>query len=677
MDAALLDALFAQSAVGLIVLDPDLRVLRANSLVDAAHVREMIGDHFTDVYRLDRPDRVAEVLRGVLDGEGPVHGRPVRGRLRRLPGPDRSFKVSAYRLDGPGDRPLGLLAAVVDVTGRERARCREECLAAVREAVGGSLDVADTCRALVGALVPGFADLAVVEVVDDVLRGAEPPVGPLGPDVPLRRADPDGGTRHLPFRTPYALAVSDLRPRLVQLTPDTAWLDADPDSARLIRSTGAHSLIAVPLTLRGAVLGLVSLYRCGDTEPYGEDDVSLARTAATRTALSIDNARRYERDHVIASTVQRRLLPQDDGDQAAVETAHVLLPGHDSGCWFDTIALSGARTALVVGSVAGQGLQTAIAMGQLRTVIQALAGLDLEPDEMLARLNDTAERLAVERAALPRADALHSEPLAAACVYGVYDPFTRTCTLARAGNPAPVVVAPDGSARPLDVPEGPSLFSADSAPFATATITLEEGSLLAFCTEALLPDAEAAARIGEALAEPGRGLRDLCDAVVYGLPAGSRPDGAALLLVRTGTVPANRVATWDLAHDRTTPATARVLVRDRLQGWNLDEDTIDATELIVSELVTNAVRYGTPPLRLRLLLGATLTCEVHDSSEVAPHLRHARTADEGGRGLFIVSQLATHWGTRHGPQGKTLWTEQDLPLPPGRAGAGRGRPQGE
>ncbi|MEV5686633.1 SpoIIE family protein phosphatase [Streptomyces sp. NPDC052164] len=677
MDTALLDTLFAQSAVGLVVLDPDLRVVRANSLVDAAHVQEMIGDHFTDVYRLDRPDLADEVLRGVLAGEGPVHGRLVRGRLRRLPGADRSFKVSAYRLDGPGDRPLGLLAAVVDVTERERARCREECLAAVREAVGGSLDVAETCRALVGALVPEFADLAVVEVVDDVLRGAEPPVGPLGPDVPLRRADPDGGTRHLSFRTPYALAVSDLRPRLVQLTPDTAWLDADPDSARLIRSADAHSLIAVPLTLRGAVLGLLSLYRCGDTEPYDEHDVSLARTAATRTALSIDNARRYERDHVIASTVQRRLLPQYDGDQAAVETAHVLLPGRDSGCWFDTIALSGARTALVVGSVAGQGLQTAIAMGQLRTVIQALAGLDLEPDEMLARLNDTAERLAVERAALPRADALHDEPLAAACVYAVYDPFTRTCTLARAGNPAPVVVAPDGSARPLDVPEGPGLFSADSAPFATATLILEEGSLLAFCTEALLPDADAAARIREALAEPGRGLPELCDAVVYGLPAGSRPDGAALLLVRTGTVPANRVATWDLPHDRTTPATARVLVRDRLQGWNLDEDTIDATELIVSELVTNAVRYGTPPLRLRLLLGATLTCEVHDSSEVAPHLRHARTADEGGRGLFIVSQLATHWGTRHGPQGKTLWTEQDLPAPPGPASAGRGRPAGE
>lgn len=93
----------------------------------------------------------------------------------------------------------------------------------------------------------------------------------------------------------------------------------------------------------------------------------------------------------------------------------------------------------------------------------------------------------------------------------------------------------------------------------------------------------------------------------------------------------------------------------------MDEATTDATELIVSELITNAVRYGTPPLQLRLILDRTLTCEVHDSSRVSPHLRHARTVDEGGRGLFIVSRLAAHWGTRYSSDGKALWTEQELP----------------
>ncbi|MEV8003238.1 SpoIIE family protein phosphatase [Streptomyces parvus] len=685
-DEALLAALFSQSAVGLAVLDPQLRLVRANSLIEGVDTGEYAGLPVNEVFRLDDPDGSEQLMKRVLAGEGPVRDHLVRGRLRRIPG-DRQFLTSLYRLQGPGgpDAPaLGLMVAVEDVTERERARAREAVLAAVRDAVGGSLDTATTCRDFADALTPGFADLAVVEVVDDVLRGAEPPVGPMPPGTPLRRAasgrcdsvreaveggsgargSAAGSTRHLPVRTPYALAAADLRARLVPLGPDTPWLGTDPDGARAVAETGAHSLIVVPLTLRGAVLGLVSLYRCRASEPFDENDVSLAVTAATRAALAIDNARRYEREHVIASTVQRRLLPQTERRQAAVDTAHVLLPGRDSGCWFDTIALSGARTALVVGGVAGEGLQSAIAMGQLRTVIQALAGLDLEPEEVLARLKETADRLAHERASLPPADGLHGEPLSAGCVYGVYDPFTRTCTVARAGHPAPLIVGPDGRAVPLDVPEGPGLFSTDSALFAPATVTLEVGSLLAFCTAELLSGDRAPERITRALARTDRSLQQLGDDIVYALPDDTRAAGAALLLARTSTVSDHLVATWGLADEATTPATARVLVRDRLQGWGLDEDTVDATELIVSELVTNAVRYGTPPLRLRLLLDSTLTCEVHDGSTAAPHLRHARTVDEGGRGLFIVSRLASHWGARHGPDGKVLWTEQELPDDP-------------
>lgn len=677
LDDALLKALFTQSAIGLFVLDPQLRLVRTNSLVEGVDTEEYIGLRFTEAFRLDDPAGSEQLLKRVLAGEGSVRDHLVRGRLRRIPG-DRMFLVSAYRLEGPdgaGGPALGLLSAVVDVTERERARAREATLADVRDAVGGSLDVATTCRSFIDALVTGFADLAVIEVVDEVLRGADPPVGPLPAGTPLRRAAsgrcetlggdaagrPAGGIRRLPLRTPYALAVGDLRPRREPLTADTSWLDADPDGSRVLVETGAHSLIVVPLTLRGAVLGLVSLYRCGASEPFDEEDVSVAASAATRAALAIDNARRYEREHVIASTVQRRLLPQAERHQAAVETAHVLLPGRDSGCWFDTIALSGARTALVVGGVAGEGLQTAIAMGQLRTVIQALAGLDLEPEEVLARLKETADRLADERAALPPSDSLQGEPLRAGCVYGVYDPFTRTCTVARAGHPAPLIVGPDGRVVRLDVPEGPGLFDADSDLFAPATVTLEEGSVLALCTAELLADDRAEERITRTLARPGRSLQQIGDDIVYDLPDDTRSAGAALLLARTGTVSDHRVATWDLAQERTTPATARLLVRDRLQGWGLDEDTVDSTELIVSELVTNAVRYGTPPLRLRLLLDTTLTCEVHDGSTASPHLRHARTVDEGGRGLFIVSRLAAHWGARHGPDGKVLWTEQDLP----------------
>ncbi|AXE76224.1 SpoIIE family protein phosphatase [Streptomyces atratus] len=673
LGAAVLHTLFAQSAVGLHVLDTQLRVVRANPLSDVVPAELLAGRHFTDAYHLEQPGKAERILRGVLDTGVASRDQVIRGRLQDAPGPSRSLKVSVYRLDDADGRALGLLAAVVDINEQEKARVRAACLAAVRTRVGRSLDVAATCEGLVEAVVPVFADVAVVEVVDEVLRGSDPPTGPLGSDVPLRRAAVRGlgadghrdglvgEMRRLPARTPYALSASDLRPRLVQIGPRTPWLDADPDSARMIEATRAHSLIVVPLKLHGTVLGLVSLYRCPGAEPYEENDVPLALTAAAHVALSVDNARRYERNHVIASTVQHRLLPQRDGDRIAVETAHVLLPGRNSGCWFDTIGLSGARTALIIGNVEGPGLQAAITMGQLRTVIHALAGLDLEPDEVLARLSDIAGRLAVERASLPPDDRLHRESPEATCMYAVYDPFSRTCTIARAGHPTPVLITPDGTTTILDVPEGPSLISADSSPFATAAFELDEGSVLAFFTGTLLTGHGSSNRVREALAQPVRSLQDLCDDVVYTLPAEDCPEGAALLLARTGVVPAERVATWELAHDRTTPAIARTLVRDRLDGWNLDEETAEATELIVSELITNAVRYGTPPLRLRLILDRSLTCEVHDSSRVSPHLRHARTVDEGGRGLFIVSQLATHWGTRYSSDGKALWTEQEIP----------------
>lgn len=467
MEAAVLDTLFAQSAVGLHVLDTRLRVMRANTLSGAVPDERLVGRHFTEAYHLEEPDEAERILRKVLDSGVAVRDRVVRGRPADSTGRSRSLRVSVYRLNDADGRTLGLLAAVVDVDEQEKARIRAACLTAVRTQVGRSLDVAATCEGLVEAVVPAFADLAVVEVVDDVLRGSDPKPGPLEPDVPLRRAAVRGlgadeyrsglvgEMRRLPDRTPYALAASDLKPRLVQIDARTPWLEADPDSARLVEATRAHSLIVVPLKLHGTVLGLASLFRCRGTEPFEENDLPPALTAAAHVALSIDNARRYARDHAIASTVQRRLLPQNNGGGIAVETAHVLLPGRNSGCWFDTIGLSGARTALIVGDVEAPGLQAAITMGQLRTVIHALAGLDLEPDEVLARLADTAGRLAGERAALPPGDWLHRQPPTATCMYAVYDPFSRTCTVARSGHPSPVLVTPDGTTTALDVPDGP------------------------------------------------------------------------------------------------------------------------------------------------------------------------------------------------------------------------------
>ncbi|MFC9910576.1 SpoIIE family protein phosphatase [Streptomyces sp. NPDC127197] len=621
----------------------------------------------------EKADEVEREVRKALGDSSPLLLEHAYHRADGSPS-GRTFSLSAHRLDGLDDLGAGfrgLIVAVQDVTERDRTRRREAASAAVRAAVGRSLDVTVTCRQCAQALVPGFADIAVVDVVDDVLRGEEPPPAPLGRDVPLRCAAacgadttpprPEGEVRSTPYRTPQARCLSDLLPRLADLSDATEWLAADPAQALLIETFGARSLLTVPLTLQGAVLGLLSLYRLHGSEPYDERDVTVAADLAAHAALSLDNARRYERDHTIASTVQRHLLPRRVPSPPALETAHVHVPGSNSGCWFDAIALPGARTALVVGNVAGHGIETAATMGQLRMVINALAVLDLDPDELLARLDDTVTRLAAERTEFPAADAAHHKPLTADCLYGVYDPFTRTCTLARAGNLSPLVVRPDGHTFLPDLPDGPALGAGEPVPFAAITVPLDEGSVLAFRTGAFGPeDADPSDPVRRAVAHPGRPLRDLCDAAVYALPADRDPDGAVLLLARTGTLPTDHAAAVELPHDPTSPAQARTFTREHLAAWHVDETTSYATELIVSELLTNAVRYGTPPVILRLIRTDTLTCEIHDTGAAAPHLRHARTVDEGGRGLFIVSQLAARWGTRYTPSGKILWTEQPL-----------------
>ncbi|MFE6151706.1 SpoIIE family protein phosphatase [Streptomyces sp. NPDC057889] len=680
---AILDALFTRSPVGLHVLDTGLRVVRVNSAARSMRgvsVEGLVGLHFAEAYAgLTAPDEVEAMLRGVLESGVPVREYLVRARMASEQGREGIGSVSVFRLQDPQGTVLGLTVTVVDVTEQEQARARKRVLNTVRERVGRTLDVIATCQELVETLVPGFADIAMVDIVDAVVHGEESPTGPLAQDVALRRAayrardglkaqdHPVSDVRSLNLLTPYAQAMSDFRPRLVPVSPGIPWLDAA--RAGGVRAVGAHTLIVAPLVLRGTALGVLSLIRAGGSDPYNEDDVGLAADVASHTALCIDNARRFTREYTIAATVQRHQLPRCPASHSTVETAHLhVLGAGGGGGWFDTIPLSGARTALVVGEVTGRGIQTATTMGQLRTVIRSLAALDLQPDELLARLNDTAAFLAAERAARHPSDPLHPQPLSANCVYAVYDPVTRTCTFARAGHTTPVIVRPDSSTEVPDSTPGPLLGSAEGPPFAATTTDVPHGSILALYTPAILPtppvDSDGApARLHDVLAQPGRPLEHPCNDILYTLRNKDRPGDAVLLLARTRPFPAHSLATWLLDHDTTAAATARGHTRRTLADWNVNEDTAYAAELIVSELVTNAIRYGTPPLQLRLIKNRTLTCEVHDDSATSPRLRHARTVDEGGRGLFIVAQLAQSWGTRYTTEGKTVWSEQTLPTP--------------
>ncbi|KND40296.1 SpoIIE family protein phosphatase [Streptomyces stelliscabiei] len=450
-----------------------------------------------------------------------------------------------------------------------------------------------------------------------------------------------------------------------------------PGSARTV-----HSTLVVPLRARGATLGVAQFCRDRNPDAFDDEDLLLAQEIAARAAVAVDNARRYTHARATALTLQRSLLPRRTPRQSAVDVAFRYLPadahGGVGGDWYDVIPLSGARVALVVGDVVGHGIHAAATMGRLRTAVRTLADIDLPPDELLTHLDDVVIRLAAEvedddaddgagagsrtgAEAGAGADAGGGGgDIGATCLYAVYDPVSRRCTLARAGHVLPALARADGTVDILDLPPGPPL-GLGGLPFETAEIELPEGSLLALYTDGLVEarDHDIGAgldRLRDALARPAASLEATCDALLEALLPARPPDDVALLLARTRRLGAGQVATWDLEAEPAAVARARAHVTRQLGDWGLAELEFTA-ELVVSELVTNAIRYGRPPIRLRLIRDRTLLCEVSDSGGTTPHLRRARVFDEGGRGLLLVAQLAEHWGTRRVRRGKTVWAE--------------------
>jgi anti-sigma regulatory factor (Ser/Thr protein kinase) len=245
----------------------------------------------------------------------------------------------------------------------------------------------------------------------------------------------------------------------------------------------------------------------------------------------------------------------------------------------------------------------------------------------------------------------------------VYDPVDGGCAMAAAGHPAPAVVLPDGSVVFVDLPQGPPL-GVGGPPFEAVELPLAEGSTLALHTDGLLARGETWAvdagreRLRRALERSGP-LESYCRAVVDALVPARPYDDVALLMARTKRLGSEQVAAWELPSDPAVVADARRTATRQLARWGLDELAF-TTELVVSELVTNAMRYATGSIRLRLIRERALVCEVLDGGATAPHLRHPRTTDEGGRGLLLVSQLTQRWGTRFLPQGKIIWAEQSL-----------------
>ncbi|MFI9048227.1 SpoIIE family protein phosphatase [Streptomyces sp. NPDC053427] len=583
--------------------------------------------------------------------------------------------------------PTGWVATLRDTTelralaGRaEEARERLKLLNEGSTRIGSTLDLERTAQELADVAVPRLADFVSVSVLEALSSGDEPPPGPITGAVLRRvahRSVLEGAPEALvgvgevavyPEDSPQARCLATGRSELHRV-PDpavNAWLAQGSALLAEGRADGFHSWIEVPLIARGTTLGVVDFVRSRHPEPFGTDDLALAEELAARAAVCLDNARRFNRERTAALTLQHSLLPRRLPQQSAVEAAFRYLPADPrlgvGGDWFDVIPLSGARVALVVGDVVGHGLHASATMGRLRSAVRTLADVDLPPDELLTQLDDLVIRLAADS----ETDAEFAAPgeVGATCLYAVYDPVSGRCCLARAGHPAPAVAYPDGTTALLDLPAGPPL-GLGGLPFEAVETVLPEGSLLALYTDGLIESRQreidaGVERLQQALTAPDLSLDAMCDKVVETLLPARPVDDAALLLARVQCLGTGQVATWEVPADPAAVAGVRTDAVRQLSAWGL-EDIAFVTELIVSELVTNAVRYGAAPIRLRLIRDRALICEVSDGSNTAPHLRRARVFDEGGRGLLLVAQLTQRWGTRQTTSGKVIWCEQTLP----------------
>ncbi|MFD7406371.1 SpoIIE family protein phosphatase [Streptomyces sp. NPDC059866] len=686
LDRALLETLFTLSPMGLFLLDPQLRLVRFNPAAEGMQgtsVEEAVGRRPTEVWPGFGVETVERVMEQVLATGQPVIGVEKRVRPPGDPRHEHVYSASVFRLEDAQGRILGVADATVDVTDRHLAQERLSVLARASTRIGSTLDALDTAHGLAEVSVPVPADSVAVDVLEAVLAGQDLDAGPVGHDAVLRRAasrsredESRGPAADDDVAVPRAAvieALADLEPRLVD--PLSSLGRQMVQGLRTPGRTGeeVHSLIVAPLVAHDRALGLVTFCRWGERRPFERDDLTLAAQLARRAAECLDNARRHLREHHSLVALQHILRPSGLPPQQALEVAHAYVSAGSGGDWVDAIPLSGARVALVAGRAPGRGIESAATAGRLRAAVHTLSDLDLEPDELLARLDDMVRRTGRANGLTGSDDqpssvqdtetSAHGPECGATCLYLIYDPVSRRCSVSTAGHPCPVVVRPDGTVGTADGPAADSLCCPGS-PFGKEDFELPENSTLVLYTPGLLQRAQqpddpgGQERLTALLARSPGSVQATCRTLTDALVPARPHDDAAVLVARTHALDSAHVASWDLPSDPATVSTARSLATRQLTTWDMS-DAAFATELIVSELVTNAIRHGKPPVTLRLVRSHVLTCEVSDGSSTSPRLRHARTTDEGGRGLLLVARCSDRWGTRYTNEGKIVWVEQN------------------
>ncbi|MBZ6143362.1 SpoIIE family protein phosphatase [Streptomyces olivaceus] len=582
---------------------------------------------------------------------------------------------------GP-DRRTGQLIPPGQPTPMRRDGDRLRFVGAATRRIARGMDLDEIVMGLCRATVPTFADAILVYLREPLPVGDERPTGPLvlrlrrTDRIPAERDTEGGG--FIPAAQPEPSELETVGSELCEVRPGSAlaevlrgvrpvFTDTPAAHAALPELLGEERDFAVPdgrrailAPLRGRrrVIGAALFLRGPERAAFEADDLLVAAQLATHSALGIDKAVLYGREAYIADELQRTMLPENLPRCTGVRLASRYLPAAETarvgGDWYDAIPLPGSRVALVVGDVMGRSMTSAAIMGQLRTTAQTLAGLDLPPQEVLHHLDEQAQRLGTDRMAT--------------CLYAVYDPVSHRITVANAGHPPPVLLHMGGEAEVLRVPAGAPI-GVGGVDFEAVELDAPAGATLLLYTDGLVESRlrdvwTGIEQLRERLAATAQltgpdhppPLEALCDEVLDMLGPGDRDDDIALLAARFDGIAPSDVAYWFLEPEDAAPGRARRLARRALSRWGM-EDLTDAVELLVSEVVTNAVRYASRPVTLRLLRTDVLRCEVGDDVPQLPRLRQARATDEGGRGLYLVNRLARRWGATRLSTGKVVWFE--------------------
>jgi anti-anti-sigma factor len=374
----------------------------------------------------------------------------------------------------------------------------------------------------------------------------------------------------------------------------------------------------------------------------------LAAVMAEREKALTDVEASLEREHRIAETLQRSLLPERLPDIPGVAFASRYLPGGAGlkigGDWYDVFPLARGRIAVTVGDVVGRGLGAAAAMGQLRTAVRAYALETASPAGVL----DHTSRLVGEIEAAQMATLL----------FAVLDPESGTLTYASAGHPPPLLLGPDGQACYLEDGRSPPLGLVTGARLDAVT-TIEPGSTLILYTDGLverrgLPLDESLEMLRHDVEGHLGDLDSLCDERVLRDPRPESPDDdVAVLMVRLKPVSSGALS-LALPAEPDMVASVRRALRSWAVQWGPTRDEIDDLAHAVSEAANNVVEHAYGPTGGLLEVQATcmsgvIRVVVRDHGDW-----RSRRNDGQGRGLQLIRALVDQADVVHTTDGTEI-----------------------